>query len=263
MARKPTAQAAAFLRRVRATTGMIVPPAYPLPSGTTVDDSSFDTPVTQTTVTGAVKLSGKKATGSTGKFVYSIAAAPQAGYKYTTQIDPDFSALAQQGKLAFTGFGLKSGNNFHLMGLKGDGSTGLNAAKISGANFNLTTGQTVTTVGAAHAGTQAGPNWLQLEISNDGTTYTLRTSADGTTWTDEITAAAPSPLNNATSATSFGIAGYFDGTDAGNFSIDVKLWQASAIPPDGLLLSSSDELDSPSNLLLSGDAQSGTDALAI
>jgi hypothetical protein len=120
----------------------------------------------------------------------------------------------------------------------------------------------VTTVGAAHAGTQAGPNWIQLETSADGSTYTLRTSSNGTTWTDEITTAAPSPLSGATAATSFGLAAFFDGTDAGTFSIDVKVWQSAAVVSD-LLLSSSDELDSPARLLLSGDAQSGTDALAI
>jgi hypothetical protein len=194
--------------------------------GDVEDDGTFDNPPVVTVVDGAIKLQGKKATGSTGKFIYNIGP-PIASFKYTMTYDPDFSLLAQQGKLAMVGFGFKQGNDFRISGLKGDGSTGLDAYEISGDElWNATAGFTEVDGDAAQHGTQAGPNWLQLEVSADGATYTLRTSSDGLIWVDEFTDVVPSPFAEATDAGQFGIAAFFDGTDAGSFSIAITLWTA-------------------------------------
>lgn len=195
----------------------------PPTDGTPVDDGTFTNAPVVTSVNGGIKLSGKKAAGSAGKFIYDIGV-PLAGRIYTMTYDPDFTLLANTGKNAFVGFGFKSGNNFHLAGLKGDGSTGLDAHKIYGANFSTGASTTDTNVSVADNGTQAGPNWLQIETAADGSTYTLRTSSNGTTWVDEITAAVPTPLATATGAGSFGIAVYLEGTDAGSFSVAITLW---------------------------------------
>ncbi len=182
-------------------------------------------------VDGAVKLHGKKAAGSSGKFIFSIGAL-QAGYRYTMQYDPDFSLMSLQGKKALVGFGFKQGNDFRLTGLKGDGSTGLHAYEVSGDNlWNQTSGFTVEDGGAALHGTQAGPNWLQLEVSADGETYTLRSSADGLVWDDEFTDVVPDPFGDVISPTQSGIAAFFDATDTGSFSIAISLWTAEVYDP--------------------------------
>jgi hypothetical protein len=170
---------------------------------------------------------GKRIGGTTtdfAKILISIGAA-QACHKYTMTYNPDFSALSQQGKLAMVGFGFKQNNRYHLTGAKGDGDTGLNANKAYGNNFNNLKATTEVNGGAVTHGTQAGPNWLQIEIAEDGTTYTLRTSSDGSTWADEFTDSLPTPLDASTDAGDFGIALYLDGADIGAFTVDVTLWE--------------------------------------
>jgi hypothetical protein len=61
------------------------------------------------------------------------------------------SQLAQQGKLAMVGFGLKNNNDFHIVGLRGDGSTGLHKYKVNGTppnGWNKDTGHTTSDGGA-------------------------------------------------------------------------------------------------------------------
>jgi hypothetical protein len=188
-----------------------------------VEPGEFTNPPVVTTVDGGIKFHGKKATGASGKFIYDIGA-PQAGHRITMRYDPDFSLLANDGVTAFVGFGLKQGNNFRLSGLKGDGSTGLKAYEIYGSNWNQTTGHSTSDGGAAAHGTQAGPNWLQIEVDADGETYTLRSSSDGSSWTDEFTDIVPSPHDEVSDFTSFGIAVYLESADAGNFSVKIDLW---------------------------------------
>jgi hypothetical protein len=52
-----------------------------------------------------------------------------AGKRYTMRVDPDFSLLSNGRKEAFVGFGFKVGNDFHFVGNKSDGATGLNASR--------------------------------------------------------------------------------------------------------------------------------------
>jgi hypothetical protein len=169
---------------------------------------------------------GKKISGDStnfAKMLYSIGV-PVAGATYTMTYDPDFSAMTQQGKLAMVGFGFKQGKQYHITGLRGDGSSGLNAYKAYGSDFSRLAATSFEDGGVAANGTQAGPNWLQIAINAAGTTYTLRTSADGETWDDEFTDDLPDPIDAATDATDFGIAVYFDSTDKGLFEVDITLW---------------------------------------
>jgi hypothetical protein len=166
---------------------------------------------------GALKFKGR--TGGLAYFVFDIGAAEPGGI-YTYSYIPYFQELSNQGKEAFVGFGFKTGDSFHLSGLKGDGSTGLTKHKIFGTSLNSFTS---TGSGAPTNGTQAGPNFIQIEISSDGNTYTFRTSADGATWADEFTASTPGPFSD-TGSTQFGLAVFLENSDKGRFSLDVTEW---------------------------------------
>lgn len=189
--------------------------------GGSTDGGFVDQPVVTTTASGDTTIKGKSKPGSFGKFVYPLATIA-AGRQYTFRYTPQFSQLAQQGKLAMVGFGLKSNNDFHIVGLRGDGSTGLNKYKVYGTppnGWNAQTGHTTSDGGAAAHGTQGGPNWIRLVVSADGTTYKFQTSADGSTWSDEYAGAVPSPFSNVSGVATFGIALWFNNADAGPFSI--------------------------------------------
>jgi hypothetical protein len=194
------------------------------PGGSGTTDGGFvEQPVVTTTAAGNTTINGKVKPGSFGKFVLPLATI-QAGRQYTFRYTPHFSQLAQQGKLAMVGFGLKANNDFHIAGLRGDGSTGIHKYKVYGTppnGWNKDTGHTTSDDGAAAAGTQAGPNYIRLIVSADGTTYTFKTSTDGSTWNTEYSGAAPSPFSNVSSVLTFGIALWFNNADAGPFSIDI------------------------------------------
>ncbi|MBZ9695498.1 LamG domain-containing protein [Mesorhizobium sp. CO1-1-9] len=196
------------------------------------DGGFVDQPVVTTTASGNTTVKGKVKPGSFGKFVYPLAVIA-AGRQYTFRYTPHFAQLAQQGKLAMVGFGLKNGNDFHIVGLRGDGSTGVHKYKVNGTppnGWNAQTGHTTSDGGAAANGTQAGPNYIRLVVSADGATYTFQTSPDGSTWTDEYTAATPSPFSNVSGVATFGIALWFNNADAGPFSIDIDQF-ADAVAP--------------------------------
>lgn len=192
-----------------------------LPTGPVIQDGTFDTPPTVQNVSGTVSIQGKKSTGA-GKFIYPLTLA--ASTTYTIRYDPDFTQLSNTGKDAMVGFGFRvSGNGaYHLAGLKGDGSTGLDATKVTGTNFTTGAG-TVSVQNTADHGTQAGPNYLRLSTSADLTTYTLETSTNGSSWTTEIANAALS-----LTAADFGIAAYFPATDVGLFTIGITVYTAAA-----------------------------------
>lgn len=228
----------------------------PPPSGSGADDGAFDVPPTIVSVNDGVKTKGKKGTGSSGKFLYDIGA-PAAGYIYTYRYTADFSLLANGGETAFVGFGLKQSNDFHLVGLKGASGGGspsfLEAHEIYGTNFAATTGQTDVNVGAAHYGSPGGnPNWIQLEVSDDGLVYSFRTSPNGTDWVDEVSYKVPNPKTSVTAFTSFGLAVYLELADSGYFSIKFEGWDA--VPkPDKLLLSGDMQTSGYDGLLFTGD----------
>lgn len=207
------------------------PPDDPLPPGEDIPDDpgNFDTPPYTVNVDGGVKLAGKKkANGSIAKFLHDITdeVPLEAGKVYTMKYDPDFSLMSAQGVLAMIGFMFKAGNDFYLIGLRGDGAAGIHAYEVQGENkWNQTSGFVVDDGGAAVNGTQAGPNWIQLETSADGTTITFRTSGDdGDTWDDEYTTEAPTPFTNISEVTQWGPGAFFHGADDGPYSILVELW---------------------------------------
>lgn len=242
------------------------PGAGTIPGGTIVDDGGFTTPpVVDETVSGNIQFAGKKNSGSSAKFIYNVGL-PTAGTVYTLRYDPDFSLLANSGRTAFVGFGVKRGNDFRLTGLKGDGGSGLKAFEIAGDNlWNKTSGFTLTDGGAAAHGTQAGPNYLQIETAADNATYTLRTSADGVTWTDEFTDVVASPIGDLDNATQFGIAVFLDSNDSGPFTVDVTLWTEATgtIPFQGgaLVYKSADETANFNHTTITFDSESfDTDA---
>jgi hypothetical protein len=200
------------------------PGAYVAPgSGNGDGDGGFvEPPVVVITATGDVTINGKVKPGSFGKFVVPFATV-RAGGQYTFRYTPHFSQLAQQGKLAMVGFGFKNSNDFHIVGLRGDGSTGLDKYKVYGTppnGWNKDTGHTTTDGGAAASGTQAGPNWLRVTISTDGTNYSLQSSTDGSAWNTEFSGAALSPFTDTSGVLQFGGALWFNNADAGPFSID-------------------------------------------
>lgn len=227
------------------------PPDDPLPDdGDIEDDGTFTNPPVVVNVDGGVKLAGKKAGGSVGKFIYDLGAA-NAGRTYTVKYDPDFTLLTNTGKNAAVGFVIKQGNDFHFVGLRGDGSTGLDAVQIYGDGlWNSGTGFTEVDGGDALHGTQAGPNWIQMQVSGDGETYTFRTSSDGETWSDEFTAVDPNPHADVDGPAQFGIGAIFGSNDTGSFSILVEVYRRLWLPSD---------LGANLLLWLKGDDLSGSD----
>lgn len=195
------------------------------------DGGFVEPPIVTTTSSGDTTVKGQVKPGSFGKFVYPLATLT-AGRQYTFRYTPQFSQLAQQGKLAMVGFGLKNGNDFHIVGLRGDGSTGLHKYKVYGTppnGWNKDSGHTTSDGGASANGTQAGPNYIRLTVSSDGTTYTFSTSPDNVTYTDEYTAAVPTPFSNVSGVATFGIALWFNNADAGPFSIVIDQF-ADVVP---------------------------------
>ncbi len=197
------------------------------------DGGFVEPPVVTTTATGDVTVKGRVKPGSFGKFVVPLATV-QAGRQYTFRYTPGFSGLAQQGRLAMVGIGFKNGNDFHITGLRGDGSTGLHRYRVYGTppnGWNKDTGHTTVDGGASTNGTQAGPNYIRVVISQDGTTYTLKTSGDsGASYVDEITDASLSPFTNVSGVITFGLALWFSNADAGPFTIQIDQFADAAAP---------------------------------
>lgn len=202
-------------------------PENPLPPDGEVivdDAASYDVLPSVTVVSEGVKAHGKKkATGASAKFLYDYLV-PVANTTIVIQYDPDFSLLTDAGVGAFVGFGFKTGNAFQLIGPKGDGSTGLHKVKITGdspSGWSQSSGHTISDGGAVANGTQAGPNWIALTFSADGTTATLRSSGDNAaTWSNEYVAAASSPLSSWIGNDESGVAGYLPATSSGSFSVN-------------------------------------------
>jgi hypothetical protein len=194
--------------------------------GEVIEDGEFDVPPTVTVVAnGNIKIHGKKSGGSFGKILYDLGPAV-AGRKYTLEYNPDFSLLSNDGKNAMVGFCFKSGNDFHFIGQRGDGSSGLDSLAIYGDDlWNAGSGFTETGEVVATNGTQAGPNWQQLETADDAADYVFRSSGDsGATFDDELTDIAPTPFADVEAATQFGIGIFLASGDTGSFSVEISVW---------------------------------------
>jgi hypothetical protein len=171
----------------------------------------------------ASTVSGKN--GGTSVFLKDWGV-PEAGGVYVLKYSADWSGMSAQGRYAAVGFGFKQGQNFHMVGLRGNGAvmTTMLASRLYG-DFRKAKQFSITNDGAAANGTRSGPNWLRLTIGEDATTYTLESSADGEEWDLEIEDAAPSPFTDATDATQFGPAAYFYEEDKGAFVITISEFQ--------------------------------------
>jgi hypothetical protein len=172
----------------------------------------------------AAKVSGK--TGGTSVFLKDWGV-PVAGRSYVMKYSADWTGMSAQGRYAAVGFGLKQGQNFHMAGLRGNGAvmTTMLGSRLYG-DFRKSKQFTITNDGAAENGTRSGPNWLRFTVGEDGTSYTLESSADGVSWDVEIEDAAPTPFTDATDATQFGPAAYFFEEDKGTFVISIsEFWQ--------------------------------------
>jgi len=146
--------------------------------------------------------------------------------KYT----PDWSQLALLGADSEVGFGWYDSNNFHMIGLHGNGGSGLTVYKFYGTNFsNLGAGANTRVTGVAPAfGTIDGPNWIRLRISADGNTYSFDTSGDdGATWTTELTGQAPTPFANCVAPLHFGIFVLNEADDLGISSVLISVYAES------------------------------------
>jgi hypothetical protein len=188
----------------------------------TNDDGYVEPPVQQSTEDG-LKISGRN--GGTTTFLKDWGV-PLAGATYTMRYTADWSGMSKFGRKAAIGFGFKDGNDYHLASLRGNGSnpTTMLDSRIYG-DFRKTKNFTITNDGAAQNGTKDGPNWLRVVIAEDGTDYTLYSSADGDEWDEELTEELPTPLEAATDALSFGPAGYFASDDNGVFVITIERFQ--------------------------------------
>lgn len=202
------------------------------------DGGFIDPPIVTTTASGNTTVTGKVKPGSFGKFVYPMASIA-AGRQYTFRTTASFSQLSKQGKLAMVGFGVKNGNDFHLAGLRGDGSTGCTVYEVYGTppnGWNKETGHTTADSGAPAHGTQYSA-YHRLTTSADGTTADYATSDDGVAWTEELSDFALTPFTNVSGVATFGIALWFNNSDAGPFSILIDQFADAAAPTyllDGL-----------------------------
>lgn len=195
------------------------------------DPGSEEPPVVITTATGDVTINGKIKPGSFGKIIVPLAAVA-ANRRYTFRAVANFSRLAQQGKLAMVGAGFKNGNDFHITGLRGDGSSGVDEYIVHGTapnGWNKLTGHTEVNGGDAASGTQHSA-YYRLTISADGTTYDLDTGTDGVAWTSVAAAQALTPFTNVSGVTTFGVALWFNNADAGPYSVAVSQFADVAAP---------------------------------
>lgn len=202
------------------------------------DPGSQEPPVV-TDVNGDVTITGKIKPGSFGKIIVPLANIA-AGRQYTFRAVANFSQLAQQGKLAMVGFGFKNGNDFHLTGLRGDGSTGTDEYIVHGTppnGWNKMTGHTEINEGDAAAGTQHSA-YYRLIVSEDGTTYTLQTDTDGTSYSTVVSNHAITPFSNVSSVLQFGVALWFNNADAGPYSITITQFvdEVAALAPFGAIV---------------------------
>jgi hypothetical protein len=166
--------------------------------------------------------------------VFSIGAV-EAGTTYIMHYVADLSLLSNQGKNTFVGFIMKDGNNFHGVGLKGDGTvSGEDPTTIQG-NWNALGSVTITDKGTEANGDQY-EGLVRIAFSEDGSTYTFSTGTgddpETAVWTEEVVDQAVSNITDLTTAETFGPAMFIPGTDIGQFSIEIDVWEVVTPQPD-------------------------------
>lgn len=203
--------------------------------GTSVDDGGFETIIVEDS-SGGLKITGKNK--GVAKFVYDIGV-PTKGMIVTMRYSADWSQLPKKGVGAMIGFGLKRGQDYHFVGLKGDGATPttMRQGSLYGTDFGNRTTGTFDDGGAAAFGSKDGPNWVRLIVAADGVTFTLQLSPDGTSWTTVLADKLPTPLANVTDGDVFGIGVYLPGNDTGVFSVIAEIWVVSQLTSDVTLSS--------------------------
>lgn len=198
------------------------------------DGGFVEQPVVTVNAAGDVTVKGKVKPGSFGKIIVPLAVAIQAGRQYTFRTVANFAQMTMQGKLAMVGAGIKNSNDFHLFGLRGDGSTGCTVYEVYGTppnGWNKQTGHTVADSGAPAHGTQYS-TYHRLAVSADGTTVDYSTSADNVTWAEELSDVSISPFSNVSGVLTFGVALWFNNADTGIFEV-VSSQFADAAAPSG------------------------------
>lgn len=172
------------------------------------------------------KGKGQGKTNALASIVYSIGAVA-AGTTYIMRYTADLSLLSNQGKDTLVGFGMKDGNNFHMIGLKGNGSSGQDPTTIQG-NWNALGSATITDKGTNTNGTQY-TGLVKIVFSSDGTKYTYSTGTgsdpDTTVWTAEVTDQSVSNIATLTDAETFGLALFLPASDVGQYSIEIDVWR--------------------------------------
>lgn len=173
------------------------------------------------------KGKGQGKSNALATVVYSIGAVV-AGATYIMRTTADLSLLSNQGKDTLTGFGMKDGNQFHMVGLKGNGSTGQDPTTIQG-NWNSLNSVTITDKGTNTNGTQYVA-LSKIAFSSDGTKYTYSTGTgsdpDTAVWTAEIVDQTVSNITDLTTAETFGPSMFFPASDIGQFTIEIDVWRA-------------------------------------
>ncbi|PSJ55752.1 hypothetical protein [Pseudaminobacter soli (ex Li et al. 2025)] len=200
----------------------------PNPTDPETDSGGYESPPVQQVTQDGLKITGKNGGSATFLRDWDI---PKPGSVYIMKYQADWSGMNKQGREAAIGFAFKSGNNFHMVGLRGDGANPAKMlrSKIYG-DFRKANQFTATNDGLAAHGAKDGPNWLKLAISSNGKTYALSSSADGVTWGVEYTAAVPVPLADPVSALQFGPGGYFTNSDKGVFAITINRFEDLGFP---------------------------------
>lgn len=220
---------------VNAASGSFALNVYGGTVGTPVYDDGFEVPPEQHRTNNGEKIKIPGKTGGVAKFILDVGA-PVAGSRLTVKASYDWSNLSNGGREVLTGFGfLNAEDDFHIVGLKGDGgdpTTVVRRHQLYGSgSFRGSSGWTDEDGGVATNGTYLGPNWMQLEVSEDGLSFTYRTSTDGVTWSDELTAETSSVFADLTTATKFGFAAFFSNSDKGVFEVSLEYWLEDVANP--------------------------------
>ena len=200
----------------------------PIPDpGDVEEDGNFTTPTTVTQVDAAIKIHGKKAPGSIGKFIVPLPDL-EADSIVTIHWTLDASLMSLQGRKILAGFVLKQGNDFHMVGPQGDGTvSGVNLKTIYGDNkWNSQTGLTEVNDGAPANGSQYDM-WFQIEVDSSGDKYTIRTATDPgeqADFDDEFTGRDSSPFALVVDAADFGFGALFQADDTGVYSFTLEFY---------------------------------------